>query len=161
MGWVKEKIKIMNFKYIENFEKTSVDNMELVQIALKETGAVVDTKLFPLIEEAEKGTYEIMAELFEMFCYGDNDIHPNYEMAKRYAEKLHQQNLEMGDHLITAQGLEAIAVMHNSFNNVSASSDYLLECFKYMVKNLPPEQWIKQVIKVVADNLEDYQDKEE
>lgn len=148
----------MKLKYIENFEKTSVENMELVQAALKETGAIVDTKLFPLIEEAEKGEYAPMAELFEMFCYGDNEIKPNYELAKRYAERLHKQNLEVDDHLITAQGLEAIAVMHNHFKNFSASSDSLLECFIFMVKNLPPQQWIKQVVKVVADNLEDYQD---
>ena len=151
----------MKFKYIESFSKTTVDDMQLVQTALKETGAIVDSKLFPLIEEAEKGSYEIMAELFEMFSYGDNDIQPNYEMAKRYAERLHQQNLEIGDHLITAQGLEAIAVMHNHFKNFTKSSETLLECFIYMVKNLPPEQWIHQVIKVVADNLEDYQNTEE
>lgn len=146
----------MKFKYIESFSKTTVDDMQLVQTALKETRAIVDSKLFPLIEEAENGRYEIMAELFEMFCYGDNDIQPNYEMAKRYAERLHKQNLEIGDHLITAQGLEAIAVMHNHFKNFTKSSEILLECFIFMVKNLPTEQWIKQVIQIVSENLDDY-----
>lgn len=147
----------MKYTYIENFSKTSVDDMELVQKVLTETGAILDSKLFPLIEEAEKGSYEIMAELFEMFTYGDNDIMPNYELAKRYSSRLHKANLELDNHKIIAEGLQAIATMHSQFNNLKEAEKALLECFIYTVTNLPLEQWNPQVIKVVADNLEDYQ----
>jgi len=111
---------------------------------------LIDSKLFPYIEEAESGSYEVMAELFEMFTYGDNDILPNYEFAKRYSSRLHSKNLEVNDP-------KMIATMHNQFENYEEAAKVLLECFTYTVKNLPVEQWEPQVIKIFAENLEAYQ----
>ena len=151
----------MNYTYIENFSKTSVDNMELVQSALKEANAIIDSKLFPLIEEAENGNFLAQAELFEMFVYGDNDIAPNYEMAKRYFKKLQDANIESKDPIRIAEGLKAAARMHYHFDELWLASDAYMECFKYTVTNLEPNDWDSEVIKVVADNLEDYQDNED
>lgn len=148
----------MDYSYIENFSKTSVDNMELVQTALKEAGTVVDTKLFPLIEEAENGNFLAQAELFEMFVYGNSDITPDYAMAKRYFEKIQTANVESKDPIRIAEGLKAAARMHYHFDKLWLASDAYMECFQYTVKNLEPNDWDSEVIKVVADNLEDYQD---
>jgi hypothetical protein len=151
----------MDFVYIENFSKTSVDNMELVQSALRETGAVVDTKLFPLIEEAENGNFLAQAEIQEMFTYGYNDVLPNYELAKRYIKKIQEANLESEDPIRIAEGLKAVAKMHYQFDEMWLASDAFMECFKYTVTNLEPNDWDSEVIKIVADNLDDYQDTEE
>jgi len=151
----------MDFVYLEDFSKTSVDDMELVQTVLKETGVLIDSKLFPYIEEAEKGDFLVQAELFEIFTEGLNDIPPNYIMAKRYAEKLQAANVESGDPERIAEGLKAIALMHYEFEELYLASDAFLECFTYTVKNLPVTEWDSEVIKVVADNLEDYQPSDE
>jgi len=151
----------MDFVYLEDFSKTSVDNMELVQSALIETGAVVDTKLFPLIEEAENGNFLAQAEIQEMFTYGYNDVTPNYEMAKRYLKKIQATNLESQDPVRIAEGLKAKAKMHYQFDKLWLASDAFMECFKYTVVNLEPNEWDSEIIKVVADNLEDYQDDSE
>ena len=151
----------MDYSYIENFSKTSVDDMELVQAALRETGAVVDTKLFPLIEEAENGNFLAQAEIQEMFTYGYNDVTPNYELAKRYIEKIQAANMESQDPIRIAEGLKAVAKMHYQFDEMWLASDAFMECFQYTVKHLEPNDWDSEVIKVVADNLEDYQDDSE
>lgn len=148
----------MDYSYIENFSKTSVDNMELVQNALKKTGAIVDSKLFPLIEEAENGNFLAQAELFEMFVGGFNDVTPNYEMAKRYVQMVQLSNLQSEDPIRIAEGLKAVAKMHYQFDELWLASDAYLEAFRYTVINLEPNDWDSEVIKVVADNLEDYQD---
>ena len=151
----------MDYLYVENFSKTSVDNMEVVQNALKRTGAIVDSKLFPLIEEAENGNFLAQAELHDMFTYGYNGITPNYEMAKWYVKKLQAANLESEDPIRIAEGLKAIAKMHYQFEELLLASGAFMECFKYTVTNLDPNDWDSEIIKVVADNLEDYQDDSE
>ena len=151
----------MDYTYIEDFSKTSVDNMEVVQAALAETSTVVDTKLFPLIEEAENGNFLAQAELFEMFVYGNHDITPDYQMAKRYFEKVQAANIESQDPVRIAEGLKAAARMHYHFDKLWLASSAYMECFKYTVANLEPNDWDSEVIKVVADNLEDYQDDSE
>ena len=147
----------MDYIYLENFTKTKVDNMELVQAALQETSAIVDVKLFPLIEGAEKGGYAEMAELFEMFCYGKNNVTPNYEMAYRYCSRLQEENLQSDNPEVISEGLNAIAYMENTFGNIEAAKEAFLTAFKYMVSKLEPENWDKQIIQLVSYNIDGYQ----
>jgi len=148
----------MEYSYLDDFSKTSVGDIEAIQAVLKETGAIVDAKLFSLIEEAENGNFLAQAELYEMFVYGFNDVTPNYNLAKRYFERLQFSNLQSNDPIRIAEGLKAKAKMHYEFNELWLASDAFMECFKYTVTNLEPNDWDSEVIKVVADNIEDYQD---
>ena len=131
----------MDYTYLDNFTKESVDDMQVVQNALKETGAILDSKLFPLIEEAEKGSFLAQAELYEMFVFGFNDIKPNYELAKRYTEKLQAANLAAGEPIRITEGMKAVARMHYEFEEYGLASDALLECMKYMVTIIGLERY--------------------
>ena len=150
----------MLLSYLENFSKTSADDPAVVQNVLEETGTIVDIKLFPLIEEAEAGNFLAQAELFEIFTFGDDDITPNYVLAKRYFQKLQLANLESGDPVRIAEGLKASMLMHNQFEKYELAHDALMKCFKYTVANLEPNDWDQEIISLMAEHLEEYQDVE-
>lgn len=141
----------MEYKYLNDFSKTSVDNMEAVQSVISETGAIIDSKLFPLIDEAEKGDFGAMAELHEMFTYGFNDIKPNYELAMRYCTKLRQFNASSNDPSIISEGLNAQAYLYHNFGKEEEAHDAFLEAFKYMVAHLEPHEWDKQIVNLVTE----------
>jgi hypothetical protein len=148
----------MNYSYLKGFYKTTVDDMAVVQKVLKETNSVLDAKLFPHIEEAENGNFEMMAELYEMFVHGQNDIKPNYALAKYYSKKIHAISVTENPPEAIAESLKMIAMMHYKFGELELASEAFLECFTYYVTNLAVSEWDSEVIKLVADNLEDYQD---
>ena len=141
----------MKYTYLEKFDKTSIDDMEAVQAVISETGSMLDSKLFPLIDEAEKGDFGAMAELYEMFTYGNNDILPNYELAMRYCTKLIEKNSSSNDHDLISEGLNARAYLYHNFSKDDLAHDAFLEAFKYMVANLEPHLWDKQIVNLVTD----------
>ncbi|MEM9889063.1 MAG: hypothetical protein AAF849_24490 [Bacteroidota bacterium] len=148
----------MEFQYLEDFSKTTVNNMELVQTALKETGATIDTKLFPLIEEAENDNALAQYELHDMFVYGLNNVKPNYKMAERYFNKIQDANIAEGDSKLISEGMKAKALFHHEFGEDSLASTALLDCFKYMVSNLEPIDWDSEVIALVSENFAEWQE---
>lgn len=147
----------MKYTYLENFTKTSVDNMESVQEVITTTGAIVDSKLFPLIDEAEKGDFGAMAELYEMFTFGENDVTPNYKMALRYWTKLHFSNIDSEDKAIISEGLNNHVYLHLQFDKMEEATESLEKAFKFMVTHFEAHEWDAQLIKLMAENIEVYQ----
>lgn len=146
----------MEFTYLENFTKTSVDDMEKVQEALKSSSVIIDSKFFPLIEEAENGDFGAQAELYEMFSFGENGVTPNYEMAHRYWEKLKERNEESGDKELISESLNNLAFLHFQFDKMGIARDSLLEAFTYMVSNLEPHLWERQIMELMHSNMDVY-----
>lgn len=146
----------MKFLYLKDPPKNTIF-IDTVQAALKETGAIVDSKLLPIIEHAELGNFEAMADLYEMFVYGHNNVKPNYEMAKRYAYQLFDDSLESGDPAVIFEGLKSLAYMHSEFNETELSNQAFFKCFSYMVNNIEPINWDVDLVQTLAKNLEGYQ----
>jgi len=150
----------MKLTYIENFNKTSVDNMEAVQEAISKAGVPIDSKLLPLIDEAEKGDFGSMAELYEMFTFGDNNVKPSYEMSMRYWTKLHAINLASEDPIVISESLNNFGYLHYEFEKMEEATNGFMEAFRYMVSNLEPKEWDAQIVKLVAENIETYQNED-
>lgn len=146
----------MNFTYLENFTKTTVEDMAKVQEAIKSAGVVIDSKLFPVIEEAENGDFGAQAELYEMFAFGENGVTPNYEMAYRYWEKLKARNEESGDKELISESLNNLAFLHLQFDKMAIARDSFIEAFTYMVSNLEPHLWERQMIELMHSNIDVY-----
>ena len=141
----------MEYKYLNEFNKTSVDNMEAVQAIISETGAIIDSKLLPLIDEAEKGDFEVMAEVYEMFAFGNHGVMPHFEMALRYCTRLHEVGLKANNKELIAEGLNNLAYLYHNFGKEEEAHDAFLEAFKYMVAHLEPQEWDKQIVNLVTD----------
>ena len=141
----------MKYGYLKDFDKTSVDDMEAVQAVIYETGAIIDSKLFPLIDEAEKGDFGAMAELYDMFTFGVNDIRPNYELAMRYCTKLRDFHASSNDASVISEGLNAQAYLYHFFGKEDLAHNAFLEAFKYMVAHLEPQEWEKQIVNLVTE----------
>lgn len=147
----------MEFIYLKKFAKTSVDDMEAVQEVVKVAGGLIDAALFPLIDAAEQGDYGAMAELWEMFVRGTNKVKPNYNLAMRYWSRLQQHNLKTEDPVVISEGLNNYAYLHHDFDKMEEATQAFIEAFRYMVTHLEPKDWDKQVIQLVAENIDVYQ----
>ena len=148
----------MNYTYVKDFDKSTVDDMTKVQAVINETGAIIDASLFPLIEEAETGDFGALAELFEMFAYGFSDVTPNYKLGLRYWTKLNEiVHRDMSDDLeIVANTYNTYAYMQSEFGNIEEANKAFLVAFQYMVANLHPSAWDEKIIGYVSENLDYY-----
>lgn len=151
----------MEYTYLKDFNKTTVDNMDTVQAVISETGAMVDSTLFPLIEEAEKGDFMAMVEIYEMFAFGEHGVTQNYEMALRYCNKLHQVGLESDKKILVSTGLNNLAYLYHNFGKEEEAHDAFFEAFKYMVANLEPQEWDKQIVNLVTEYVKGLEENEE
>lgn len=132
----------MKLLYDTDYSKTKLTDRALIEKILKSTGAIVDACILPVLQEAERGDYTAMKELWVMFVNGTNNIRPNYEMAKRYQYRLKAKALKSQDPVQIAQ-----AKINNAYMIVEFESDFhqmldpILDAFRYMVTNCAFDDW--------------------
>lgn len=149
----------MQLDHLKNFCKTTIDDMAVIQHVLKETTAIVDSRLFPLIEEGEKGNVPAMVDLWEMFAYGKGGVAPNLELAKRYWRIIQLDFEYSGNQLGYSNGLNVYAYLMSDFDQVEEEMKAYAKALHYMVENLPLSQWEPRIIHFVSDNFEAIQTK--
>ena len=152
----------MELKYFDEFTKTHIEDMEAVQKVVKLSGSIIDTKLFPLIDEAEMGDLVAMAELWEMFVYSYNNVTPSYEGAKYYWDKIAEENREETNPIILSSRLNTKTFMLAKFEDDDEKyAEVLMEAFKYMVANVPVERWNNEIFSMMQNSLPYFQEEEE
>jgi len=142
---------MMDATYLKKFDKTTVNNMEIVQAVLSEAGGIIDSSLFPLIEAAETGDFEVMAEIYEMFAFGSHGVTPNFPIALRYCTKLHAVGLKSEQPPLISEGLNNFAYLYHNFGKEEQAHTAFLTAFKYMVAHLEPKEWDKQIVNLVVE----------
>lgn len=145
----------MKLLYGKEYSDVNLRNIESVQTALERSGAIIDTKLLPIIQEAEAGDQIAMRELWEMFVNGFNNVTPNFAMAERYWLRLFQTAEESGNPELIDQALRAQSYMFKVFWQGSPEADQVTKAaLSYMIDNLPFEKWDADFIREIQEDLE-------
>lgn len=148
----------MKLIYDKDFSKIELEDIEAVQRPLSLAGTMVDSKILPLIQEAERGDQTAMKELFHMFVYGTNGIKPNHEMAERYWFALHEMaDLACSPYLLDIS-LRKFAYMMREFHPGSKEAfEAMINAYHYMTTENHIMTWDLDFLELVKNEAEIYQ----
>jgi len=137
----------MTFEYLgENF-KTQPENLSSVQeILSKGKDVLIDPKYLPVIEEAEKGDINALAEIAEAFANGVPGVKPNYTLAMYFALKIYAIDQKENNPAVIFNDLENLASIAATFEDWVEARKWQLEAVKHMVNNFEPEEWNQDAI---------------
>ncbi|MEO1217602.1 MAG: hypothetical protein AAFY45_29005 [Bacteroidota bacterium] len=124
----------MSFTYAFEYN-SKIENLEKLQAFLSDKGIMLDAKYLPVINMAENGDFQAMCEMCSLFAEGRDGVMSNYEMAKRYGQKIHEQNLASEDPVIILESLSNLAMLEAKFGNIEQSKTYFQESFNHMIQN--------------------------
>lgn len=145
----------MKLYYDKDYSNTKLGDITPIQEVLKFAGAIVDIKILPWLQEAEKGDYVAMRELWTMFVYGTNQVKPNYKMAKRYFSKLNDKALASGEPVDIAQAMmNEVHMMQEFETDYDLTLNAMLKAFKYMVNETEFDSWDLEFFNYAQKRLE-------
>ena len=98
-------------------------------------------------------TCQLLAEVYEMFAFGNHGVKPNFELAHRYCIKLHEVGLESNSKELIAEGLNNLAYLYHNFGREQEAHDAFFKAFKYMVAKLEPQEWDIQIVNLVTEYI--------
>ena len=132
----------MSFEYLDQNFKTQPEDMAIVQNLLStQTDVLLDPKYIPVIEEAEKGNLDAMAEIAEAFSNGAPGIKPNYELAMHFAQKIYEKDQEENDPEVILNDLQNFAAIAAQYEKWTEARKWQLKAVRFMVNNFEPEDW--------------------
>lgn len=112
-----------------------------VERVVSESGAILDSDIFILIDEAEAGDYKVMEELWILFTYGSKKVKPNLKLAERYWLAIRDYNMFYGSTFV-AQSKADYAFMHSEFSQDKDEVVRLVvDAIQYMVNQVEPGNW--------------------
>lgn len=145
----------MKLYYDKDYSNTKIGDIKTVQEVLKIAGAIVDVKIIPWLQEAEKGDYTAMKELWTMFVYGTNQVKPNYKMAKRYFDKLSEKAKLSNEPVNIAQAMmNKVHMMREFETDYDLTLNAMLKAFKYMVNQTEFDDWDLEFFNYAQKRLE-------
>lgn len=148
----------MKLIYDKDFSKVQLEDIENVQEPLSLASTMVDSRLLPLIQEAERGDQTAMKELFHMFVHGTNRVKPNEKLAERYWFALHEMaQLACSPHLLDIS-LRNYAHMMRKFHPESVETfEAMLNAYHYMTTENHIMTWDMDFLDLVRNEAESYQ----
>lgn len=142
----------MNFLYVNNEKKQITDYEKIKKVLGLDKSVIIDSSLFPIIEQAENGCGLAMAELRDSFTEGKNGVSPNYILAKHYSRlcfeliKDFPEFFSNENYLFT---LRADVQIDYNFKKIKEGNIGLLKAVRFMVAELPPDKWDYSLIDLV------------
>lgn len=141
----------MVFEYLDQNFKTKAQDMSIVQNLLSnQKGVFMDPKYLPVIEEAEKGNIDALAEMAEAFSNGLPGVKPNYELAMHFAKKIYEKDQLDNNSEVILNDLQNFAAISAQFEKWEEARKWQLKTVRFMVMNFDPESWNHENF----DNLE-------
>ena len=124
----------MSFIYSQEYNQT-ISNLPKLQELMVNQGIMLDAKYLPILEMAEEGDFGALCEMCTLFSDGIDSIKPNYEMAKRYAQKIHEVNLSTHEPVVILESLANLAMIEDKFGHKERAISIFKETFDHMMSN--------------------------
>ena len=106
----------MDFKYVQN-NNSEIANLAMLQEILSNEKILLDSKYLPVMEQAENGDFNSIAEMATIFAEGVEGLIPNYNLAKRYTDMGLEIVKESGDPVSILEVLTNSAIIEAKFEN--------------------------------------------
>lgn len=135
-----------------------MNDLNTAKDILKAAG-VVDVVLLPLFEKAVQGDHAALIDVCEYFTYGKNKVTPNFDIALHFWTKIHQLHQTINDPVLHSESLNSYAFIHLEFDRLEEATIAFLKAFQYMVSSLTPNNWDKDVLQMVIDNIAIYKER--
>ena len=106
----------MDFKYVQN-NTSEIENITMLQEILSKEKILLDSKYLPVMEQAEKGDFNSIAEMATIFSDGAEGLKPNYSLAKRYTDMGLEIVKKSEDKVSILEVLTNSAIIEAKFDN--------------------------------------------
>lgn len=145
--------------------KTQINDLAKLQAILAPHQILLDTNYLLLMEQAEEGDTNSLAELMEFFLEGTSTFKPNYELTARYAYKIFDLTTEMEDNTIMLlEAYNNLIMVEAAFGHFEKSKELMKEAFTVAIEDFNYDEvygYIHQGFTNIVDNASFEEDVED